>query len=129
MSASVPTHDPEPVPDVTPSGNPAEAGNGRGGMRSGAEVVEPASGTGSGSTAGTPWRKVGDGGWGRADGRWSRREGEYALRVERRSGARASWSFAVTRRGVLVALGSSRAGSFDARQKADRAMQAHRDTP
>lgn len=115
--------DPEPVPGVAPAGNSAESGDDRGGMRSGAEVVGPAPGTGSGPATATPWHA-----WGRADGRWSRREGEYALRVERRNGARASWSFTVTHRGALVALGSSRKGSFDARQKADHAMQAHKDT-
>ena len=137
--------DPEPVPGIAPSGNSAESGDGQGGMRSGAEVVEPAPGTGSGSTAGSgtgsgstagsgtgsgpsgpspdlfPWRAVGD-------GHWVRREPEAVLRVEPRHGARRSWGWVVFYRGALVANGSDRTGSFTARQKADRALVAHKDT-
>ena len=118
--------DPEPVPGVAPSGNSAESGDGQGGMRSGAQAVEPAPGTGSGSAGSSsdlfPWRAVGD-------GHWVRREPEAVLRVEPRHGARRSWGWVVLYRGALVANGSDRTGSFTARQKADRAMQAHRNTP
>ena len=126
MSASVPTHDPEPVPGVAPSGNSAESGDGQGGMRSGAQAVEPAPGTGSGpsgpSTDLFTWRAVGD-------GHWVRREPEAVLRVEPRHGARGKhWPWTVTVAGKVVAHGSSRTGSFDAREKADRALAAHKDT-